>query len=170
MALFPLTSWYSWEDGILPSGLLLPRAATGERGIADSDRESIWVSGVPYALSRHVFLAPEHRIERLARNYGRRSYAVIEFPIEVLDGRRWTAVEHGRRKGRWTRTDLLARELSQVEMILTPDPLPLSAVRSVVRVDSNPDEYDELADTGRTDYDDWREYWWAQAYSVGTSD
>jgi hypothetical protein len=166
--LFHVTSWFSWEDQILPSGVLLPRAITGERGITKADQDLMWVSGVSYARSRYVFLAPEHLVEPLARNYGRRSLAIVELPIDVLDGRRWLPVEVGRRRASWSTTEALTQNLHQVEMILTPDPIPLSAVRSVERRDPSHDEHeDPLSDHGRNDYDGWLEDWWDQLYLDG---
>ncbi|MCA1846962.1 MAG: hypothetical protein LC792_27955, partial [Actinobacteria bacterium] len=91
-SLFHVTSLFTWADEIWPGGFLRPKAETGRPGISRPEEERMWVSGVAYPKSSYVFLAPEHRRQRLARNYGGRSIAVLEIPIGVLDGRRWTAV------------------------------------------------------------------------------
>jgi hypothetical protein len=156
-SLFHITSWFTWADDVWPSGFLLPKAATGRPGISKADEEVIWISGVAYSKSRYVFLAPEHRRQRLARNYGRRAMAVLEFPIGVLEGRPWIAVagreEQGGHRARSrlpiTSIEGLAENLHRVEMILTPGPIPLSAVLSVEEIDPRQEDWDDVDDQVR---------------------
>ena len=165
-SLFHITSWYGWEDKIQPSGVLLPQCRTGERGITNAD-DHLWVSGVPYARSRYVFLAPEHRVDRLSRNYTGRSLAVLEFPVHVLAGARWVAVEIGRRKARWSNIQDVALNLHEIEMILTPDPIPLSALRSLIRTNGGPDvESEVMSDDPHDDLAGWLDGYWDYSHSM----